>query len=122
MTVNEARIAALQAEITRLEEQLAGAREELTLERFADVPHFGRGDRVLVRRVLFGRPRLWPARIEAVHFNYSSGMTATGQPRESKTVSYSVTHELPDGSGWAAVSSGYWASEVYPMHEQVGQS
>jgi hypothetical protein len=117
MAVNEAVIAALQAEITALKARLAEAEAELTEERFADVPHYEPGDRLLVRRVIFGKPRWWPARVQSVRFHYSSGINAAGTPWEHKLVSYSVTHEKAGGTGHADTTTAYWDSEVRPDTE-----
>jgi hypothetical protein len=80
-------------------------------ERFRDVPRYARGDVILVKRKLFGRVQLWPARVESVNLRYGSGTFGSGEPWEYKIISYSVRHLLKDGS-WDPEDHGYEHSET----------
>jgi hypothetical protein len=106
-----AREAELLAEIGRLGTELRAAQDALTEERFRDVPRLAEGTEVLVPRLLFGKRKMWPARIVHVHLSYSSGEMPDGTPWETKTVSYAVT--LRDKSGeYSSSTVGYYANEV----------
>ena len=94
------RIRELQAEIAELGERLTQAKAELKAERFRDVPRIPEGTLVLVKRMLFGQFRWWPARIAYEHLSYDSG-TIGDKPYETKTVSYAVRHQLADGRGYS---------------------
>jgi hypothetical protein len=99
----------LQAEVTRLTGELAAAQAALLDERFAGIPVRPAGQDVLVKRVLFGDIRWWPARIEYAHRTYRPGTDA--EPRERHIVSYSVYHRQADGS-YGGTSAGYYEHEV----------
>ena len=87
------------------------AEAALLAERFRDVPHFERGDYVLVRRKLFGRVQWWPARVHLAHLRYYPADTDRDGEPEKHVVSYSVEHRLP-GGGWTGETVGYWDREV----------
>jgi hypothetical protein len=108
---NPAEVERLQATIRDLRERLEQAESMLLAERFKGVPHYNRGDIVLVPRKLFGNVRWWPARIDGVHFRYSSGEDASGNPWERHSVSYSVFYRQADGT-FGGASQGYYHSEV----------
>lgn len=102
----------LKSEINALNARLKAARAELQEERFRDVPRYERGLVVLVPRMLFGKQKLWPARIEAVNFHYNAGTMASGEDWETKVVSYAVRYELKDGSGFSDTTEGAWHKDV----------
>ena len=107
-TEARARLAEAQAELDKAE-------AELLEERFRDVPHFSRGDKVLVRRQRGRNIFWWDAVIEAVHLRYQEGSwpdTYKADPGghfESRHVSYTAEYEQVNGK---KVSEGFWASEV----------
>lgn len=110
MTDDE-RIERLQAEVRAFTERIREAEAEITEIRFKDVPRYERGALVLVPRRLFGAIRPWPARIEFVHLDYSSGTNSEGVPWESRTVSYSVSLQGKDGS-FGGSTEGYYHDQV----------
>jgi hypothetical protein len=105
------RIEAIQARINELRGQLHDAEQELTAERFKDVFRYERGTVVLVPRLLFGQTRMWPARIEGVNLEYTSGHMRDGTPWENHHVSYSVYLQQKDGD-FGGSSQGFYHSEV----------
>jgi len=109
--MTENRISELKQQVATLRAQLADAEAELKTERFRDIPRYERGTIVLARRNLFGKTRMWPARIEYVHLDYSSGTNAKGQPWENFAVSYAVSYQLADGT-FSPETTGKWPSEV----------
>jgi hypothetical protein len=113
MTTSQTRrIEELMSEIAALSARLEAAREELLEERFRGVPRYPEGTVVLVPRMLFGKTRMWPALIRAVHLRYSSGHLRSGEGWENKIVSYSVSYELRDGSDFSGETVGARHSEV----------
>jgi hypothetical protein len=109
----------LLAEIAGLEDRLDRAHAALQAERFRGVPRFSEGDVVLVPRNLFGKVRMTPARIGAVHLDYSSGTSATGEPWENRTIWYSVYLRQADGT-FGSSSQSYYHDQVQPV-PQAGQ-
>jgi hypothetical protein len=101
----------LRAEIHRLAGELHAAQEALTQEQFRDVPRLAAGTEVLVPRKLFGKARMWPAKIAGVHLRYTSGTDGRGEPWENKLVSYSVFLQQKDGK-YGGSTVGYYANEV----------
>jgi|SRR5215467_2409220 len=107
-----AEIRAVRDEVQR---QLDEAERQLLEERFRDVPHFSRGDKVLVRRVVFGIVRWWPAEITLVRLNYREGTWPDtyakdpGGTFESLWVSYGAEYEQANGE---KVNGGFSANEV----------
>lgn len=109
-TTDPVRVEELKTEIAALEERLAAARKELLDERFKGVFRYERGTVVLVPRMLFGKVKMWPARIVGVHLEYGSGI-ADGKPWENKVVSYSVFLQQKDGE-FGGSSEGFWHKDV----------
>lgn len=107
-------IGQLQAEIADLSARLEQAQAALLAERFRDVPRLSEGDLVLVPRKLFGKTRLWPARIGRVHLSWNAGTDAHGIRWENRTVSYAVFLQQQDGT-YGGSSHGYYHSEVQPV-------
>ena len=113
--IDTTKIEALEAEIDALRRRLGEAKDELLQERFADhPPKYKVGDVVLVPRKLFGQRKLWPAKISAVHLDYSSGIWTgrgtgshqeAGEPWENWSISYSYYLQAKDGS-FSGVSNG----------------
>jgi hypothetical protein len=102
----------LKAEIIALYKQVRAAEAELQEERFRDVPCYEQGLVVLVPRMLFGKEKLWPARIQAVRFHYGAGTNARGEDWETKVVSYAVCYELKDGSGFSPTTDSVWHKDI----------
>ena len=121
-TVNQERIRELEEEIRALGERLKEAQDELLMERFADTPaKYKVGDIVLVPRLLFGKHKLWPAKIAAVHRRYNAGTNARGEDYESKTISYSYFLQQKDDS-FGGSSNGAYEYEIQPLPEAAAAS
>jgi hypothetical protein len=108
----------LETEIATLARRMTAAEEALTAERFRDVPRYAEHDLVLVPRKLFGKTRLWPARIARVHLTYGAGVAPSGEPWEHKTVTYSVYLKQRDGS-FGGTSEGYHHADIWPRDRPV---
>lgn len=105
------RIEELKSEIDALNARLRAAKHELTDERFRDIPRYERGTVVLVPRKLFGKVKMWPARIVHVHLDYQAGTSAKGEEWEHHTVSYSVYLQQKDGT-FGGSSEGFYHKDV----------
>ena len=111
----KARVSETRAARDEAQRQLDEAERELLEERFRDVPHFSKGDAVLVRRVVGPNIVWWPAKIVGVHLKYTEGRwpdTYTKDPGgafESKSITYTAEYEQANGK---TVSNGFWANEV----------
>lgn len=118
-------------ELERLLDQLATAKrecaeadqrrhaiEEAVLdERFRDWDLFAVGDIVLVPRKLFGKTKMWPAKISAVHREYREGhypdtyQDDPGGYWDSQIASYTVFYKQADGS-FGGSSNGVYHGNV----------
>jgi hypothetical protein len=96
-------------------------------ERFRDMPQFAKGDIILVPRKLFGRIRMWPAKVESVNLHFIEGNRGEnyepdpGGHWESKSVSYTVFLKHSDGE-FSGSSQGFYHSEVAPLPRQPGSA
>jgi hypothetical protein len=80
-------------------------------ERFAGMSRYAVGDVVLVPRLLFGKRKMWPAKIAGVHLYYNSGTHVDGREWETKTISYQVYLQQKDGE-FGGSSEGYYHREI----------
>lgn len=108
---------AAQQDLNAARARLDEAAQAVLIERFKDDEHFVVGDIVLVPRTLFGKRKMWPARVEQLHLNYTAGVYRDGEPFESKTISYTVRHANANGNGYAPTSEGYYHRDVAPLNE-----
>lgn len=101
------RIEALENEISALTRRLRDAKIELLELQCEGAPRYEAGTVVLVPRMLFGKRRLWTAKIAAVHSQYSG---------RDPIVSYSVFLKQHDGD-FGGSSVGFYHREVQLMSE-----
>lgn len=104
----------LRAVAAEAQKRLSEAEQALVEERFRGVAHYQRGDVILVPRVLFGKHKMWPAKVAAVHLQFADGVSADGEAWETKTVSYSVFLQQKDG-GYGGTSAGVYHRETAPF-------
>lgn len=119
--------ARIREELKEVQARYDQVQQAVLEERLRDLPRFAVGDIILVPRLLFGRRKMWPARIARVSLHYSSGhwsetyATDPGGKWENKYISYSVFLQQKDGE-FGGVSEGFYHKDVaaYPcIHEAV---
>jgi len=107
----------LRAAMVAARERLEAAEQATLVERFKDDPQYKVGDVVLAPRTLFGKRRMWPARVETVRLNYKTGFYAhgeeAGQPWQSKSISYRLTLKRDGAFTGAQVVHYHWELEPY---------
>jgi hypothetical protein len=117
----------IKAERDSAQTRLAKAEQLLLEERFKDVPKFAAGDIVLVPRLLFGKQKMWPARIERLHLRYREGTWPDtykedpGGHWEHHQVFYTVSLKQKDGT-FGGSSETFSHGQVEPMPETESEN
>jgi hypothetical protein len=99
------------------------ARAAVLAERFKGWERYNEGDIVLVPRKLFGKIKMWPAKIVDVNLHYSSGnypkTYRDGEAWSHQTITYKVMlqkdGEFPTSGGHEVV----YHQDVQPAHESI---